>query len=812
MDLVFQNPWAAVLLGVLPLVWWRTAHVRLWQRLLRTALLAFIVMALTAPVLVQRSVAEQRVVVMDQRALLDAAQRAQVRERVRQQLRTMPPEATVTVLQLGGEPSPLGDAAAYRVLPAASPATALQAALEALPAQGGGHIHFAGSVRSEDGHWGRAVAALAARNIVVTVDPVADVMGGVRIVDLGVEPVRSAGRSHVQVQLEGQGEDLRVVLFRDAVEVARSSAITVHGPQTVLLSFDAGAAGFHALRAELQHAAGGDAMSVLQATQAVQDPLSLLFINADPAAGAHLQQLLGEGFAVRQHAPTAMTPSMVHGNDLAVMEGVGVETLAGPVQQALVDAVNEQGMGLVFSGGSAAFASLPRESDAAGALARLLPVRGEPKEQLQDPSVALVVIIDSSGSMAGAPMDLAKQVARLAVRRLKPEDRVGVVEFYGARQWSVPIQPARDTGDVERAIGRMQAQGGTQLFPAIQEAYFGLKNTDARFKHMLVITDAGVEDDNYQRLLRHIAQDRINVSTVLVGDGEGEQRMAELANWGRGRFYQVGDESSMVELNLKQQQLQPMPAYRPGQFALQPRPGQRFWQPGDFHGMPALQGISTALPQEGAEVAATAGDAPAVVTWQHGAGRVTALLTEPLGAGTRSWQAWPGYGGWLARLLVGAAQAQTPLALHAQRHGDVLQVTVQRAVTAGVTPPALSLVDAQGRAVALPLQARAGGLWQALVPIAASQDAHLLLRDGERTWRLADRAWSDSAPTLQQARYNLPLQALAQRAPSTAPANASWRAHELGTLLALLAIALYLFEVLCRRWPWSPLRLPWMSR
>jgi Ca-activated chloride channel family protein len=811
MDLVFQNPWAAVLLVLLSLVWWRTAHVRAWQRLLRTAMLAAIVIALAAPVLLERTAPPPQVLVLDQRALLSAEQRQAARDAVARHVAQAPARAAVTVLQLGGRAMPVSGASDYRVLASGSPAAALEAALEMLPAQGGGRVRYVGSARSVDGHWGRAVSALASRGIEVVAEPMPTAAGAARVADVALQPVRAGGRAQARIALDGEGTDLQVVLFRDATEVARSPVLAVRGPQEVALSFAAGPAGFHPLRAELQPAAGGAALSWLAATEAVQDPLSLLYIGTDPAAGAHLQRLLGEGFKVQQQAPANLAPEAVQGRSLTVIDGVGLDALAAPVQAAVADAVSQHGMGLVFSGGSGAFASLPRDPDTGGALARLLPVRGEPQEQLQDPSVALVVIIDTSGSMAGAPMDLAKQIARLAVRRLKPEDRVGVVEFYGARQWSVPIQPARDTAEVERAIGRMQAQGGTQLFPAIQEAYFGLKNTDARFKHMLVITDAGVEEDNYQRLLRHIAQDRINVSTALVGGGEGEQRMADLANWGRGRFYQVGEESSMVELNFKQQQLQPRPAYRPGQYALQARPGQRWWQPADFAGMPTLQGLATAVPREGAEVAAAAGEAPVVVGWQHGAGRVTTLLTEPLGAGTRSWQGWPGYGAWLARLLAGTARAQAPLAMQAVREGGALQVTVQRAVSAGGPTPTLSLLDGQGVAVAVPLQARAPDLWQASVELPQAQDARLALSDGADTWRLADRAWSDAAPSLQQARFTLPLQALAARAPA-ADAGAGWEARDLRGAFALLAIALYLLELLCRRWPWAPLGFFRISR
>ena len=67
------------------------------------------------------------------------------------------------------------------------------------------------------------------------------------------------------------------------------------------------------------------------------------------------------------------------------------------------------------------------------------------KEEKRDPSTTLVVIIDTSGSMNGERVQLAKECARLAIRRLLPHDKVGIVEFYGSKRWAAPIQPASDS-------------------------------------------------------------------------------------------------------------------------------------------------------------------------------------------------------------------------------------------------------------------------------------------------------------------------------------------------------------------------------
>ncbi|QNH23708.1 VWA domain-containing protein [Xanthomonas theicola] len=800
MDMVLQSPWAVALLVLLPLLWWRSSRLPRWQRWLRAALLACVALALAQPSLLLRASAPAQVVVLDQRAALPPPQRAAWLQQLRRHLAASGSGTRSSVLQLGGEPLQL-DVAEYLPLGEQSPIRALTLALERLPAGAGGQVLYLGDGGSPDRQWGRAVAALLERGIKVTMAPDAPAPRAPHLVDVELAPVRAGGLATAQVRLDGRGRGVSVALLYEGVEVVRSPPLDLDGPRQVALQFPAGSAGFHRLRVLLRSGGAEGDGGALTGTLAVQDPLALLYVAADAGAGAHLQRLLGEGFKVRQQAPGTLAAASFAGQDIAVLDGVGID-LPAPAQTALAEEVGRDGMGLVFSGGASAFSTLPRDPAGAGPLARLLPVSGQPQEQLHDPSVALVIIIDSSGSMAGAPMDLAKQIARLAVRRLKPEDRVGVVEFYGARQWSVPIQPARNTGDVERAIGRMQAQGGTQLFPAVQEAYFGLKNTDTRFKHMLIITDAGVEEDNYQRLLRHIAQDRINVSTALVGEGEGggEEKMAELANWGRGRFYQVGNDASMVEVNLKQPQLQPSPGYRNGRFAVQAVPGQAWWQGQTLQGMPPLQGLATAMPRQGAQIMARAGAQPVVASWQHGAGRVTSLMTEPLGAGTRGWEAWPGYGPWLARLVAGTARQRPAHALEVARDGDALQVVVERSGAATAADTRLLAVDADGGEQAIALQAMTPAILAARIERPAAQ-TRLLLRAGGVAVRATDPAWTAADALPAALRYQLPLPGLVALT-SRAPAASGWRVLDLRSALALLAIGLYLLELLCRRWAW----------
>ncbi|WP_448664657.1 VWA domain-containing protein [Sphingomonas sp. CJ20] len=793
--------WAALLL---PLVWWKVGpKATLIQRALRTAVFGLLVLALAQPSMLLRRPGTRQIVILDARSGADGVATA------RRVLGRLHRPDEVTLVTLGAAPS--GLTADRRIaLPEAALSTALDRALAEIPPGAAGAVTVIGSGTARDAHWERAIEGLVQRGIPVNAVHTIATPRAPFLADLRIAPVRAGEVAQATIMVAGQGTRQRLRLVAGGRELAQSEAFDVDGEAQIPLQFPADQAGFLPLRAELSTLGAPAPVAALDAVAAVQDPLPLLYVQGrQQGAAPRLQQLLGKGFAVEPRAPASLSPMFDFTRYAAVMlDDVPARTLAPATQAQLLQAVAQHGTGLFYSGGAQAFGMGGYDGTP---IARALPISLRQEDKLEQPSVALVIVIDTSGSMAGTPIELAKQVARFAVRKLGPMDSVGVVEFYGAKQWSVPLQPARDTAEVERAIGRMQAQGSSILFPAIQEAYFALKGSNARFKHILVISDAGVEEQRYQALLTHIADDRINVSTALVGaDPEGEERMVQWARWGRGRYYSVSDEFSMVELNLKQPQDKPAPAYRDGAFATMAPAGRPRWHGIAMNGVPAVQSFVPTTRRDAAETLLTTNSGDTLLSsWQFGAGRITAMMTEPLGQGSSGWQQWSGYGAWLGRLIAQTANPDAAASLALERRFDTVTVTYRD--DAGRTAaPEIRFVDPQGRAQGNPLvmDERAPGLYVGTRPLDPGTPALVEARVDGRVLRAADRAHSDT-----DGNPVLPLAALADRTggSTAASGDASFAprpvhghlltAVALGGWSALLALLLYLAELLYRRWP-----------
>ena len=100
-----------------------------------------------------------------------------------------------------------------------------------------------------------------------------------------------------------------------------------------------------------------------------------------------------------------------------------------------------------------------------------LPVTMEVKQKIEIPSLAVVLSIDRSGSMAMSTdekvtkLDLAKEAAHLVVDLLDERNEVGVMSWDTEFIWDFPVKPARRTGLPPTTRGH--DQGGRRAPTAI---------------------------------------------------------------------------------------------------------------------------------------------------------------------------------------------------------------------------------------------------------------------------------------------------------------------------------------------------------
>ena len=141
----------------------------------------------------------------------------------------------------------------------------------------------------------------------------------------------------------------------------------------------------------------------------------------------------------------------------------------------------------------------------------VLPVRTDTEKKKETPSIAIVLVIDKSGSMEGIKVELAKEAARATVELLGRRDKIGVIAFDGSPHWIAEVQTAADNFYISDQIGSISAGGGTNLYPALQQAYLALIETTAKLKHVIVLSDGHSQQGDlvrYRQFDAYRADDR----------------------------------------------------------------------------------------------------------------------------------------------------------------------------------------------------------------------------------------------------------------------------------------------------------------
>ena len=827
----FLAPSFLLLLIAAPLPWlWRGARREPVHALMRSLCLACLALALARPAFVAGDGGERYVFLLDRSASVTDRDRQRAEAAFEAMRAELPAGADAELVEWGGGGAWAADGFGRRRsldagaddLRDGSPlGRALAAAAGAIPDGEVGAVVLASDGRAAAQDWGEAAAELSARGVPVHVLPLAPDREELRLAGFAADgELRQGHPARLRAVVAGGPGRVRLSLHRRGEDpvLAEVPELAVDGRAEAVLVFEPAEAGFVELELRLETLQGSDRRqedNALGRSFAVQDPFEVLYLGERSLGGAQaLARLVGPGFRFTEAGGLGQADPDDY--PLVLLDDRSAASVPRDFQQRLAAAVAQGGTGLLMSGGAAfgpgGWADTP--------VADLLPVELVQKEEKRDPSTTLCVIIDTSGSMGGNRVQLAKEVARLAIRRLLPHDKVGIVEFYGAKRWAAPIQPASNLIELERALNRLDAGGGTVILPAIEEAFYGMQNVQTRYKHVLVLTDGGVETGPFESMLRRMADKGMNVSTVLIGPETHSEFLVNLANWGKGRFYNVPNRFNLPEVILKQPASAKLPSYRPGSHAVRGRGGPSWWAGADPEGLPELAGYVETRPRPGAEVLVETvkGAHPVLASWRHGLGRVSAMTTEPAGAGTESWRGWDGFGPLMAQLLARTADdGAAPFRWSVVRRGAELRLRAERR-RASAHLPAAELLGPDGAALAGALtprfEERAPGRFEARLPWPAARELRALAgaAGAELRHRLCSPARDGLAAELQVDPWReLSLPALAAATggsqlsgPSDALATGagrSLRLRELAPALLTLALLLFFADLAWRRRP-----------
>ena len=282
----------------------------------------------------------------------------------------------------------------------------------------------------------------------------------------------------------------------------------------------------------------------------------------------------------------------------------------------------------------------------------VLPVRTDTEKKKETPSLAMVLVIDKSGSMGGIKIELAKEAARATVDLLGPRDKIGVIAFDGSPFWITEMHDASDKQFISNQVGSITAGGGTNLYPALQQAYYALTETTAKLKHVIVLSDGHSQGGDWYGIANSMHSERITISTVGIGSGADMNLLGNLAKWGGGRDYFTQDPYNVPQIFAKETVTASKSAIIDTPFIPQRIKPTQVLSGIDLELAPFLLGYVATQPRPTAEIflVSDRGD-PVLASWQYGLGKSVAFTSDAKARWASDWLEWPGYGKFWTQLV-----------------------------------------------------------------------------------------------------------------------------------------------------------------
>lgn len=714
-------------------------------RVMRCLLTCLCVLALAAPSVVLPG-GQQAVWILADASASARGMQDQMTQSVRTALENKDASVNAGVIAFGGNAmveKPLAQDGTYNGVTTAVDAqasdlsSALTLASALLPEDAQGRIVVLSDGATEDVR--AAAQQLAARGVTVDFQSFSgDALPDAQISQLNVPSRVYQGQSFtVTVQVTANHDTAgTLVLYQNRTPVSSREVTLRRGDNTFTFrdtAADTGVVTYEArLISEGDSCAQNDSMG---GYVYVQGAPKLLLVEGRQGEGSEMAAMLSAAAMQYETVLPAQLPydaEQLRQYDGVVLVNVDYDAADKEQWAALDSAVRVLGRGLTVIGGDSSYALGGYRGSR---LEDMLPVTIDVRNKLDLPSLALMLVIDKSGSMTDGMfgttrLELAKEAAMRAAEVLTPNDQVGVIAFDDAAKWVVNLQKVEDVEAIQNQIGTIRPGGGTAFFTALYEATYALMNAQAQQKHIIFLTDGEAGDTGYLQLCDIMQQNDITLTTVAVGSGADQATLRTLAQQGGGRAYAANEFDNLPKIFNKETYLVSGSYVQNRTFTPVITEQSALT---DFEGFPQLSGYLAATEKSLATVSLMSDrEDPILAWWQYGAGRVVAFMADSRGAWTSEFLQWDQaaafYGGMAAFTLPGEEREGQ---LTTERQGDALRIvyTAPEDAQTGLSTSVTALLP-DGTQTQLALQESAPGVYEG--EIAAAQLGAYALRVEQR--------------------------------------------------------------------------------
>jgi Ca-activated chloride channel family protein len=529
----------------------------------------------------------------------------------------------------------------------------------------------------------REAALAATEEIAVDVVPLrtsAEVSGRkVFLQDVsGPDAVRLGEPFDFRVTLRGlaKSEAVLRVLRDGTLRSTHKAVLASEGLEALRIPERISEPGFHQYRIVIQEPGGTDPASIDDAGIVVYAHGRATVLHVTESPPGLLDSILErQGFSVVVSPPglAATAVSSLPRYDVIILDNVPARTLGEEWMRAMAAHVERDAVGLIMIGGAGSFGP---GGFAGGPVERVLPVDMVRRDREKKPALALVLVLDKSGSMGMeqrkvSKIDMAKDAVLRLSELLTADDALGIIAFDRSPREVLPLRPGVSPASVEASIRGLTGGGGTAMLPAVELAYEWLAASVAEKKHILLLSDGQAEAAERDPLLKRVAGSSAVLSTVGIGGDVDRGFMEMLAGAAHGRTYFTESGADLSDILKREGVLisgqwlveRPFTPRQPSAHEILQNLGET--------GVPGMAGYVAATPKPLSEVVLTSdtGD-PILACWRAGLGKTLAFTSDLSSSWTRQLVAWEHFGRMWAQMVRWTSRGLQSESLHAKVKWD----------------------------------------------------------------------------------------------------------------------------------------------
>ena len=254
-----------------------------------------------------------------------------------------------------------------------------------------------------------------------------------------------------------------------------------------------------------------------------------------------------------------MLPTTVDGlreYDQVILNNIANEDMPEGFDEVLQSYVQEYGGGLFTVGGNNEYgeANAYNRADMYGTTYQdMLPVEATN----YTPPIAVMIIIDRSGSMGGSDdygqtfLEGAKAGALACLDVLYAKDYIGIMTLDSDHSVILDVTPRTQETKIREAIASIETANGNTIFAgAIDRAGQALRGIDVAKRHIIVVSDGQVSDTSYDSIIEgYYNTDGITFSVVGVNmnaNSQAAKDMKEAVDLGHGNLYVTRNTKELV--------------------------------------------------------------------------------------------------------------------------------------------------------------------------------------------------------------------------------------------------------------------------